>query len=134
MTWHQWHQTAPMSSRIGLSWELAREKASSPHSYQAIGWCAAERRYGLAEFFRRFSFMAIGWLEKLPWLRANGAGTTTGGVCRDRGREDRAASGPRNLRPDGDNNECDLHRASSTSRLPGYPRLPENRANQYRDP
>src|SRR6516164_3665936 len=63
MTWHQWHQTAPMSRRIGLSCDLACEKASSPHSYQSIGWCAAERRYGLAEFFRRFSVMAIGWLD-----------------------------------------------------------------------
>src|SRR5712692_2208494 len=53
MTWHQWHQTAPMSSRIGLSSARARAKASSPHSYQLTGWCAAERRYGLAEWAKR---------------------------------------------------------------------------------
>src|SRR5712691_5350304 len=54
MTWHQWHQTAPMSSRIGLSSALARSNAASPHSCQSMGWCAAERREGLAESFRRF--------------------------------------------------------------------------------
>src|SRR6266853_5821586 len=60
MTWHQWHQTAPMSRRMGLSSDLARAKAASPHSCQSMGWWAAERRYGLAESFRRFS----GWSVK----------------------------------------------------------------------
>src|SRR5882724_6642814 len=55
MTWHQWHHTAPISRRIGLSSDSARAKAESPHSCQSIGWCAAERRYGLAESFKRFS-------------------------------------------------------------------------------
>ena len=31
MTWHQWHQTAPMSSRMGLSSAWARANAASPH-------------------------------------------------------------------------------------------------------
>src|SRR5260370_40291152 len=61
MTWHQWHQTAPMSRRMGLSSALARAKAASFHSCQSIGWCAAERRYGLAESFRRFP----GWSVKV---------------------------------------------------------------------
>src|SRR5271156_4127281 len=55
MTWHQWHHTAPISSKIGLSSFLARANASSPHSNQSMGWCDAERKYGLAESFRRFS-------------------------------------------------------------------------------
>src|ERR1700674_4388569 len=54
MTWHQWHQTAPISSRMGLSSARARANASSPHSCHATGWRAADRRYGLAEFARRF--------------------------------------------------------------------------------
>src|SRR5205814_4849698 len=45
ITWHQWHHTAPMSSRIGLFSRLASSNASSPHSCQRIGWCMAERRY-----------------------------------------------------------------------------------------
>src|SRR6267378_5319574 len=61
MTWHQWHHTAPISRRMGLSSALARAKAASFHSCQSIGWCAAERRYGLAESFRRFS----GWSVKV---------------------------------------------------------------------
>src|SRR6202040_3432837 len=55
MTWHQWHQTAPMSRRMGLSSDLTRAKAASPHSCQSMGWWAAERRYGLTESFSRFS-------------------------------------------------------------------------------
>src|SRR5947209_20430859 len=42
-----------MSSKIGLSSARARANASSPHSYQLTGWCAAERRYGLAERAKR---------------------------------------------------------------------------------
>src|SRR6267143_841761 len=61
MTWHQWHQTAPISRRMGLSSDLARSNAASPHSCQSMGWWAAERRYGLAESFRRFS----GWSVKV---------------------------------------------------------------------
>src|SRR5215467_14057575 len=59
MTWHQWHHTAPMSSSIGLSSALACAKASSFHSCQSIGWCAAERRYGLVEFCRRFAGCSV---------------------------------------------------------------------------
>src|SRR5580693_996756 len=55
MTWHQWHHTAPISRRMGLSSDSARAKAGSPHSCQSMGWWAAERRYGLAESFKRFS-------------------------------------------------------------------------------
>src|SRR5580700_9610838 len=44
-----------MSKRMGLSSDSARRKAASPHSCQSMGWCAAERRYGLAESFKRFS-------------------------------------------------------------------------------
>src|SRR5579863_5109903 len=55
MTWHQWHHTAPISSSTGLSSDFARAKAASPHSCQSIGWCAAERKYGLVESLRRFS-------------------------------------------------------------------------------
>src|SRR5271157_3392062 len=45
MTWHQWHHTAPMSSRMGLFSRCAVAKASSPHSCHWIGWCIAERKY-----------------------------------------------------------------------------------------
>src|SRR5271157_1858639 len=45
ITWHQWHHTAPMSSRMGLFSRCALAKASSPHSCHWIGWCIAERRY-----------------------------------------------------------------------------------------
>src|SRR5260370_30537862 len=67
MTCHQWRETAPMSRRMGLSSDLARGKAASPHSCQSMGCWAAERRYGLAESFRRFS----GWSVKQgPFTRA----------------------------------------------------------------
>src|SRR5580700_8670348 len=59
MTWHQWHQTAPISRRMGLSSARARAKASSPHSYHSTGWWAAERRYGLAELARRLGCSAL---------------------------------------------------------------------------
>src|SRR5438105_9543111 len=36
MTWHQWHQTAEIESRIGLSSLLARSKASSDQGCQLI--------------------------------------------------------------------------------------------------
>src|SRR5260370_13418328 len=49
----QWHQRAPMSRRLGLSSARPRAHASSPHSYHPSGWCAAERRYGLAERAKR---------------------------------------------------------------------------------
>src|ERR1019366_2841265 len=45
MTWHQWHHTAPMSSRMGLFSRCAVAKASSPHSCHWMGWRIAERRY-----------------------------------------------------------------------------------------
>src|SRR5437667_5322047 len=45
MTWHQWHQTAPMSRRIGLFSCRARSNAASPHGDQWTGWCAADLRY-----------------------------------------------------------------------------------------
>src|ERR1700761_6156622 len=45
ITWHQWHHTAPISSRMGLSSPAARANASTPHSCQATGWCMAERKY-----------------------------------------------------------------------------------------
>jgi hypothetical protein len=44
MTWHQWHQAAPISRRMGLSSRRARSKASSHHGYHATGWWAAARR------------------------------------------------------------------------------------------
>src|SRR5262249_21158177 len=44
ITWHQWHHTAPISSRIGLFSRFAVSNASGPHSCQWIGWCMAERR------------------------------------------------------------------------------------------
>src|ERR1700722_13900030 len=59
MTWHQWHQTAPISNRIGLSSLFARSKASGPHSYQSTGWCIAERRDGLAARARRTSDLSF---------------------------------------------------------------------------
>src|SRR5260370_26598028 len=45
MTWHQWHHTAPMSSRIGSFSCRARVNAASPHGDQWTGWCAADLRY-----------------------------------------------------------------------------------------
>src|SRR5689334_11774648 len=45
ITWHQWHHTAPISSRIGLFSRLAAANASSPHWYHRIGWCMADLRY-----------------------------------------------------------------------------------------
>ena len=37
ITWHQWHHTAPMSSRMGLSSRVARSNASVPHACQRTG-------------------------------------------------------------------------------------------------
>src|SRR6266851_6978506 len=96
MTWHQWHHTAPMSSRMGLSSLRAREKASSPHSCQPIGWCAAERKYGLAESLRRLP----GWLVKMEPFPANCSLQNTGprGILRPRlsgRRETRSLDGVR---------------------------------------
>src|SRR2546426_12340632 len=54
ITWHQWHHTAPMSRRIGLSSAFAFANASSPHGYQSTGWWAAPFRYEDASFARRF--------------------------------------------------------------------------------
>src|SRR5713101_3921423 len=54
MTWHQWHQTAPMSSRMGLSSALARSNSTLPPSGQSKGLVGAGSRIGLAESFRRF--------------------------------------------------------------------------------
>src|SRR5579884_1762605 len=39
ITWHQWHHTAEIESRIGLSSRRARSNASCPHSSQPIS-CA----------------------------------------------------------------------------------------------
>ena len=59
ITWHQWHHTAPMSSRIGLSSLAARSNAASPHSIHPTGWRIADRRYAEAAlasaFVRPFS-------------------------------------------------------------------------------
>src|SRR2546423_15307604 len=44
ITWHQWHHTAPMSSRIGLSSARARANAASPQGCQCTGWWAADLR------------------------------------------------------------------------------------------
>src|SRR6267378_2544030 len=71
MTWHQWHQTAPISRRMGLSSDLARSNAASPHSCQSMGWWAAERRYGLAESFRRFSGWSVKVAHNLSRRRTN---------------------------------------------------------------
>src|SRR2546421_10337019 len=54
MTWHQWHHTAPMSSRMGLSSARARANAGSPHGCQCTGWWAADLRYGEGSEARRF--------------------------------------------------------------------------------
>src|SRR5580692_5126271 len=59
-----------MSRSMGLSSDLARAKTESFHSCQSMGWCAAERRYGLAESFSRFSVdWVMGILGQLlrPW-------------------------------------------------------------------
>lgn len=54
---------------MGLSSALARANAASPHSYQSIGWRDAERRYGLAASFRRFSVEAKRFLWKgVEWF------------------------------------------------------------------
>src|SRR5207245_10521486 len=53
MTWHQWHHTAPMSSRMGLSSVRARANAASPHGCQCIGWWAADLRYAGGSETRR---------------------------------------------------------------------------------
>src|SRR6266576_4058475 len=55
ITWHQWHQTAPMSSSMGLFSRWAAAKASSPHSCQRMGWCIAERRYAEDAWARELS-------------------------------------------------------------------------------
>src|SRR2546426_12051817 len=57
ITWHQWHHTAPMSRRIGLSSALAFRNASSPHGCQSTGWWAALRRYEERSPASRFSPM-----------------------------------------------------------------------------
>src|SRR2546428_13560714 len=57
ITWHQWHQVAPMSSRIGRSSSFARRKASSPHGYHWTGWWAAPFRYVEDSRESRFSAM-----------------------------------------------------------------------------
>jgi hypothetical protein len=44
ITWHQWHHTAPMSSRMGLFSSRARAKAGSLQGCQWTGWCAADVR------------------------------------------------------------------------------------------
>ena len=59
MTWHQWHQTAPMSSRMGLFSRCAVAKASSPHSCQRMGWCIAERRYAEDALERELSVEVV---------------------------------------------------------------------------
>src|SRR5207247_5359649 len=46
-----------MSSRIGLSSRFARSNASADHAYHCTGWCAAERKYALGSFAKRFSLM-----------------------------------------------------------------------------
>src|SRR5207253_7414649 len=53
MTWHQWHHTAPMSSRMGLSSVRARANAASPHGCQCTGWWAADLRYAEGSETRR---------------------------------------------------------------------------------
>src|SRR2546422_6903405 len=59
ITWHQWHHTAPMSRRIGLSSAFAFANASSPHAYQSTGWWAAPLRYEDISFTRRFTGAGI---------------------------------------------------------------------------
>src|SRR5260370_995151 len=55
MTWHQWHHTAPMSSRIGLCSVCARANAASPHGSQWTGWCAADLRQADGSEASRFN-------------------------------------------------------------------------------
>src|ERR1700729_3517707 len=54
MTWHQWHQTAEIERRIGLSSSTARAKACGPHGSQAI----SPARFGRGE--KRNSLISIG--------------------------------------------------------------------------
>src|SRR5258708_32523288 len=61
-----------MSSSIGLSSFFARANASSPHSCQSIGWCAADRKYGLAESFNLFSVFSLTIAPKLAWASRPG--------------------------------------------------------------
>ncbi len=115
--------------------------APSPHSYQSIGWCAAERRYGLAESFSRFSLICA----QLPFRREemtaaflqnrrNAKWSVTGLCRRAPGRADPAAFCRRSLRPAGGNSGCGLRPASSRDRLLRCSRWRENRAARCPDP
>ena len=53
MTWHQWHHTADMESRMGLSSAWAFSKAASSHSCQFISLALlglGEKRIPLTTF------------------------------------------------------------------------------------
>src|SRR2546427_9687286 len=86
ITWHQWHHTAPMSRRIGLSSAFAFANASSPHGYQSPGWWAAPFRYEGASFAGRLSATVTappsllqlphGRLPELPDLPGDDPATT----------------------------------------------------------
>src|SRR5207249_5055888 len=55
ITWHQWHHTAPMSSKIGLSSPRARASAASPQGCQCTGWWAADFKYAEGSVARRLA-------------------------------------------------------------------------------
>src|SRR5580704_7044788 len=119
MTWHQWHQTAPISRRMGLSSARARAKASSPHSYHSTGWWAAERRYGLAELARRLGCSALKFF--LPsssplFFLPEGASLHTALTARDysgRYHPDRGACARRSLHSADARSGCALRRGAS---------------------
>src|SRR5579864_7597884 len=54
ITWHQWHHTAEIESRIGLSSRVARANASAPHGIPAI----SAARFGRGE--KRNSLISVG--------------------------------------------------------------------------
>src|SRR6266704_1787053 len=57
MTWHQWHQTAPMSRRMGFFSSRARVNAASPQGSQWTGWWAADFRYAEGSVARRLAML-----------------------------------------------------------------------------
>src|SRR6266511_185396 len=65
MTWHQWHQTSPMSRRIGFFSFPARSNAASPLGAQWTGWCDAVLRYADDSEVSRFDATSFP-LIKIP--------------------------------------------------------------------
>src|SRR3990170_3393715 len=74
MTWHQWHQAPPISSRMGLSSCFARANASGPQGYQSTAWETADCRYALAADFRRSATGRLGHFVSTHYRPDRGLG------------------------------------------------------------